>query len=169
MAADTVDHVVRGLGSLVDGRVTRRSSTKKLRLRGAEGFDALASSAEAQTRWLASRYGGEAEVVLAMIQRDPSLGSPLVPGGDYLRAEAVYAARYEMARSLTDVLARRTRALLVSRDASAAVAADVAALIAPDMGWSPEECGRQVAAYRAVVEADAQALVDVPESAVHTP
>jgi glycerol-3-phosphate dehydrogenase len=158
MAADTVDHVVKGLGSTVEGRVARRSSTKKLRLRGAEGFASLSSSSEARTRWLASRYGGEAQVVLAMIERDPSLGEPLVPGTDYVRAEAIYAARYEMARTLTDVLSRRTRALLVARDASAAVASDIAALIADDMGWDDAEVARQVDAYRALAAADARAM-----------
>ena len=36
-----------------------------------------------------------------MIERDPTLGEPLVPGLPYLRAEAVFAARYEMAHSST--------------------------------------------------------------------
>ena len=48
-----------------------------------------------------------------MIEADPSLGEPLVPGLPYLRAEAVYAARYEMAADLDDVLSRRTRAVLL--------------------------------------------------------
>ena len=83
------------------GRVARRSPTKKL---------APAAAPRATTSWrrrptpapgsLADRYGGEAAVLLAMIERDPSLGEPLVAGTDYLRAEAVYAARYEMARTL---------------------------------------------------------------------
>ena len=65
--------------------------------------------------------------MLAMIERDPELAAPLVAGLPYLRAEAVYAARYEMARTVDDVLTRRTRARLLARDASAAAAADVAA------------------------------------------
>ena len=57
-------------------------------------------------------------------------------GLPYLRAEAVYAARHEMATTVDDVLARRTRARLQARDASAAAAADVAALLAAELGWS---------------------------------
>ena len=53
--------------------------------------------------------------LLAMIDRDPSLAEPLVPGLPYLKAEAVYSARYEMARSVDDILARRTRARLLAR------------------------------------------------------
>ena len=50
----------------------------------------------------------------------------------------VYAARYEMARTVDDVLSRRTRARLLARDASAAAAADVAALVADDLGWDAD-------------------------------
>ena len=51
----------------------------------------------------------------------------------------MYAARHEMATTVDDVLARRTRARLQARDASAAAAADVAALLAAELGWSAEE------------------------------
>jgi glycerol-3-phosphate dehydrogenase len=154
MAADTVDAVVEQLGSSVGGRVARRSPTKKLRLRGADGYEELAASGDARTRALADRFGGEARAVLSLIEDDPSLGDELVPGTGYLRAEATYAARHEMARTLVDVLSRRTRALLVARDASAAVAGDVAALIAPDLGWDDAEVARQAAAYRAIAESE---------------
>ena len=152
MAADTVDEVLDLLGPDVKKRVARRSPTARLKLRGADGWGELAKSSDGGTRRLADRYGGEAAVLLAMIERDPSLGEPLVPGADYVRAEAVYAVRYEMARTLADVLARRTRALLQARDATAEASAGIAELIAPDLGWDAAETERQVAAYRALVE-----------------
>jgi glycerol-3-phosphate dehydrogenase len=62
-----------------------------------------------------------------------------------------------MARSVDDVLSRRTRARLQARDASAAVAADVAALIAPELGWTKAEATRQAKAYVALVEAERSA------------
>jgi glycerol-3-phosphate dehydrogenase len=86
--------------------------------------------------------------VIAMTEADPELARPLVPGLSYLRAEAVYAARYEMAWTLDDVLARRTRALLQARDASAAAAADVARLIAPELGWSASRIDHEAASFR---------------------
>ena len=55
-------------------------------------------------------YGSEAAAIQALVDADPALGEPLVPGLEYLRAEAVYAARHEMAHTLDDVLSRRTRA-----------------------------------------------------------
>ncbi len=144
MAQDTVDVV---LGQL--GRPRRTSPTKKLLLRGARGVDA--ARAAGATEHLLGRYGGEAPALLDMIASDASLGEPLVPTLPYLKAEAVYAVRQEMAQTVTDVLSRRTRALLLARDASATVAEEVAALIAPDLGWSAEQTAQQVADYRALV------------------
>jgi glycerol-3-phosphate dehydrogenase len=153
MAADTVDAVVEGLGDRAQG-VAKRSRTGKLRLRGAEGYHDLAASSDPATRHLADRYGGEARAVLALAEADPSLREPLVAGLPYLRAEAVHAARHEMARSVDDVLSRRTRARLLARDASAEAADDVARLIAPVLGLTAEEAADQAQAYRRAVETE---------------
>lgn len=174
MAEDTIDHVVDHVLEVdILGRIARRSRTRKLPLRGATGYTDLVErpgrishdlSREA-VEHLANRYGGEARTVIAMAERDPKLAEPLVPGLPYLRAEAVYAARYEMARSLDDILSRRTRARLLARDDSARVAADVAALVADDLGWDQAEQDRQTAAYRALVEHERSAA-DLPETAL---
>jgi glycerol-3-phosphate dehydrogenase len=71
----------------------------------------------------------------------------LVPALPYLRAEVVYAARYEMARSVDDVLSRRTRSLLLDRDASLAAAPDVARLLAPELGWTEAQAAEHARAY----------------------
>jgi glycerol-3-phosphate dehydrogenase len=101
---------------------------------------------------LANRYGTEARVVAALVAGDPALGRPLVPGLPDLRAEVVHAARHEMATTVDDVLARRTRLRLQARDASADAAHDVAALLAPELGWDAAETAHQAEAYRASVE-----------------
>jgi len=59
-----------------------------------------------------------------------------------------------MARTLDDLLTRRTRARMLARDASERAAATVAELVAPDLGWSSTERDAQVAAYRASVAAE---------------
>jgi glycerol-3-phosphate dehydrogenase len=173
MAADTVDLVLgQVLGAKVLERVTRHSRTRQLPLRGAEGYQDLLASASVAGRigagnldHLANRYGGEARAVIAMIERDPSLAEPLVAGLPYLRAEAVYAARYEMARTVDDVLSRRTRARLLARDASAAAAEAVAALVAEDLGWDADQQAAQVRAYRESVAHERQSA-DLPETAL---
>lgn len=164
MAADTIDEVVDVLGDRVSG-IARGSRTKNLRLRGAEGYDALTNDDDPVVDHLANRYGGEARTVLALADADPSLREPLVAGLPYLRAEAVYSVRHEMARSVDDVLSRRTRARLLARDASAAAADDVAALIAPILGLSEAEASEQAASYRAMVELE-RTTAELPETAL---
>jgi glycerol-3-phosphate dehydrogenase len=163
MAADSVDEVVGILGHDEDGsngrRRIKRSRTKHLALRGADGTDALRApdaaerlgTSTATLEHLVGRYGGEARTVLAMVHAQPEMGAPLVPTLPYLKAEALYAVRYEMATTLDDVLARRTRAQLLGRDACAEVASDVARLIAPDLGWSDVDAEARAEAYRAAV------------------
>ena len=65
-------------------------------------------------------------------------------GQPYLRAEAVYAARHEMATTLDDVLVRRTRAHLFDRAATLAAAPAVAELLAEELGWDADETERQL-------------------------
>jgi glycerol-3-phosphate dehydrogenase len=140
MAADTVDEIVK----LVGGRA--KSRTKHVKLHGATGWDA-----PDLPRSLQQRYGGDARTVSSLLEADPDLDRPIVPGLEYLRAEVLHAARHEMARTVDDVLSRRTRARLLARDASAAAAEDVATLMATDLGWDADEQRRQVEHYRALV------------------
>jgi glycerol-3-phosphate dehydrogenase len=158
MAEDAVDAATAVAGDPLPRRA-RRSRTRKLRLRGADGWQ----QAAATDLHLGERYGGEAGVLAAMIDADPALGEPLVPGLPYRRAEAVYAARYEMAVTLDDVLSRRTRARLRNRDAAAAAADDAATLVGAELGWSEAERAAQVAAYReaAAREREAPGLPEI--------
>jgi glycerol-3-phosphate dehydrogenase len=139
MAEDTVDQVCEILGR------RRRSTTRRLALVGAEGYE---PSAGLDAAHLANRYGSAAAEITALCYADRHLSEPLVPGLPYLKAEAAYAARCEMAVTLDDVLSRRTRARLFDRPATVAAAEDVARLIAGDMGWDQAEIDRQVAEFR---------------------
>ncbi len=85
--------------------------------------------------------------MLSVADGRPELLEPLVPGLRYLAAEAVYAVKEEMARSLPDVLDRRTRASLRDARATAGVAEQVAALVGPTLGWDEARCRKEAAAY----------------------
>jgi glycerol-3-phosphate dehydrogenase len=160
MAADTIDQAARLLSSRV------KSRTRRLGLLGSHGFSPPPAAAEPSLHeHLAGRYGTEAEAVLQLLRQDPGLREPLVPGLPYVRAEAVYAARHEMARTLDDVLSRRTRARLLARDASRAAAPDVARLVAPELGWDEAQVTREVEAYRALCEHE-RAAAQLPETAL---
>jgi glycerol-3-phosphate dehydrogenase len=150
MAEDTVDELLRRLGRKA------RCRTKRLPLLGADGYREAADSRGAH---LGGRYGTLAAEIEALVAADPTLGEPLIPGLPYLRAEAIYAARSEMATTLDDVLLRRTRAHLFDRPAALELAPFVAELIAGELGWGADATMRQVAAYRELVateEADAR-------------
>ena len=157
MAEDTVDEVVARLG---DGR--RRCPTRRLRLRGAPGMDTMAQArlglAPEAAAHLAGRYGSEARVVAALIGARPQLSQPIVAGLPDLQAEVVHAVRHEMATTVDDVLARRTRLRLQARDASAAAADVVAGLMAAELGWDPAETARQAEAYRTAVDHERAAM-----------
>jgi glycerol-3-phosphate dehydrogenase len=153
MAADAVD----ALRKLLPRSSMNHRSTRRLRLSGAGGAagprDREGTDARADAH-LARRYGAHADEVRALVAFDASLGEPMVAGLPYLRAEAVYAARHEMATTLDDVLARRTRAHLLDRSATRAAAADVAALLQAELGWSDDETARQVDRYAAMCAAE---------------
>ncbi|MGA1555227.1 MAG: FAD-dependent oxidoreductase [Ilumatobacteraceae bacterium] len=152
MAEDTVDVVMDRLGLPVSRRVGR-SRTARLRLVGASGSR---RSSRTSTH-LSSRHGDEADTVARLVDADPSLAAPLVPGLPYLRAEAIHAVREEMAMTLDDVLMRRTRAHLFDRSACRQAAPDVAALIGAELGWSPARITEQVEGYVAVCDAEERA------------
>jgi glycerol-3-phosphate dehydrogenase len=168
MAADTVDEAVRLLsaGAGAPEQASRRprlpthrhSMTRHLPIRGADGLDAVDADRlalpESTVDHLVSRYGGEARALAAMIAADPQWGRPLATGLPYLRAEVLYAARYEMAQTVDDVLSRRTRARLRGRAASETAADDVAAILGAELGWDDATAARQAGDYRQSAEAE---------------
>lgn len=158
MAADAVDAALRQLPG--DHPPSR---TRRLVLVGSEGVEPpraeLPPAGSPRTlgtdEHLFRRYGSEAPAVAALAREVPAGDEALVPGLPYLRAEAVFAVREEMARTLDDVLSRRTRARILDRQASIAAAAAVAELVGAELSWSEPERADQVARYRTLAESDA--------------
>jgi len=81
-------------------------------------------------RHLARRYGSNVTTIIDLCEGDASLAQRLHKDRPYLRAEVVWAARYEMALSADDVIFRRTRLGIETRDAGADVADDIVQLLA---------------------------------------
>jgi glycerol-3-phosphate dehydrogenase len=75
------------------------------------------------------------------------LREPLVEGLPQLKAEVIYAAREEMALTLADFLARRTRLAILAGQNSLKCAAAAAQLMARELGWNDEETERQIAQF----------------------
>lgn len=79
-------------------------------------------------------YGSDADALQELARVDPALAAPLHPGLSINGAQVVWAVRTEMARTVEDVLARRTRALFLNARAALAMAPAVAKLLARELG-----------------------------------
>ena len=95
-------------------------------------------------------YGSDLAQVDAIAAENPALSEPLHPRLPYTGAQIVYGARHEMARTVEDALARRTRALLLDARAAIDVAPRVAKLLAAELGRDAGWIAEQVASFRAL-------------------
>jgi len=110
---------------------------------------------------LAGRYGFAAHDVLRVAAERGTLAQPIVPGLPDLLAEAVHAARAEQARSVGDVLLRRTRlGILAAREVvgGEGVAERVAAALGDELGWDPARRAAAEEAFAAEAVAEGVAL-----------
>jgi glycerol-3-phosphate dehydrogenase len=125
MAEDTIDQA-----ALVAELEERPSVTAELRIHGYHhdptSFGDLA------------RYGAEASSVAALLREDPRYEERIHPALEVKAGEVVWAARREMARTVEDVLSRRTRALVLDARAALAAAPSVATLLGGTLGKSED-------------------------------
>jgi glycerol-3-phosphate dehydrogenase len=133
MAEDTVNRAAE-----VGGLTKTACPTRKLHLHGyseqpePEPFGVYGSDAPQVQRLLGSQRGWHEQL------------HPRLP---YRVGEVIWAARYEFARTVEDILARRTRALLLDAQASIAIAPRVAALLAEELGHNQQWIDEQVRGY----------------------
>jgi glycerol-3-phosphate dehydrogenase len=95
-------------------------------------------------------YGSDACEIRKLIEANPGLSEPLHAALPYVKAEVIWAARHEMARTVEDTLARRTRALFLNARAALAMAPAVADLMATELGWDDTTRTKQLSAFRDV-------------------
>lgn len=174
MARDAVDLV------LGDRARTRPSTTGDLPLVGALAATDRASTAADlghasglagdAVDHLLSRHGSEAPAVVRLGQ-ELDLLRPLVDTHRYLEAEVAWAAREELATSVDDVLARRTRLAIESRDHGAAAAPRVAAILAAELRWDASQVVAATERYAATGtrEYAVPGLVSMPARSVAMP
>ena len=137
MGEDTVTQA-----ALLAGLPDRPSVTAELHLHG------WSPEMEPTVDWAV--YGSDAAALTRLCEERPEWREPLHPRLPYRACEVVWAARFEMARTVEDVLSRRTRALLLDARASAEIAPDVARLMAAELGKDEAWERAQVEEYRAL-------------------
>lgn len=135
MAEDAVD-----AASLLAGVEERPSVTSNLRLHG------WLQSPSTESGTL-SIYGSDEQGVRDVMAEEPGGEEALHPDLPYFVGEVVWAVRHEMARTVEDVLARRTRSLLLDAAASIQAAPSTAAIMARELGRDAAWQRDQVHAY----------------------
>jgi glycerol-3-phosphate dehydrogenase len=163
MAKDAVDLAVLDLR-----RIIPESVTDKLPLVGADGYFGLIAQSSQIAKMagidkksavhLLDRYGSMVSEIIELIRAHPELSQRLTPDLPYLRAEIHYAASHEGARSVEDVISRRTRIAFEAENGGVDLAPAIAAMIAPVLGWSAKEQKSSVANYLAQVKDELVAL-----------
>ncbi|HXF30797.1 MAG TPA: glycerol-3-phosphate dehydrogenase/oxidase [Solirubrobacterales bacterium] len=146
MAKLTVDRLVEREGRAAPCRTAEIPLGMEARPADLEAPDEVPEEALSQ---LAFRYGHAARRVLDLARERPELAAPMAPGRPDLLAEAVLAARHEQARSLADVLLRRTRLGILAAPAlrDPEVRRPIAAAIGSELGWSEARVGEEVVAW----------------------
>lgn len=157
MAADAVDF------ALGDRAQERPSVTETIALVGAEGYRAIEAGRgryaqrygwdEDRITHLLERYGAQIEDLGALIDADPDLGEPLKHAPQFLRADVVFALRYEGALHLEDVLVRRVRLDLEQRDRGLAAAPEILEIMRSELNWDDAKVARELALYTERVKA----------------
>ncbi|MEX0773967.1 MAG: glycerol-3-phosphate dehydrogenase/oxidase [Balneolales bacterium] len=92
-------------------------------------------------------YGSDLQEIKKIVDEDPELGNFLHERLPYIKAEVIWATRNEMAMTVEDFNARRTRALLLDAKASEEMAPEVARLMAEEAGHGPKWINTQIEAY----------------------
>jgi glycerol-3-phosphate dehydrogenase len=135
MAEDTLNFMAH------EGMIEKRPCvTDKVKLHGAS---AKALDGDVFLR----EYGDDTSVIEGIVTEEPGLSEFIDAALPYTFAQTVFAVRFEMARTLEDVLSRRTRSLLLDSAATARAAPAVASLMARELGKEQAWVDEQVRAF----------------------
>lgn len=155
IAEAVVDRAVKHLAPPV-----RRCSTRSVPLPGARPLGAGGSSGDSprDSAWdglppatrgmLEARYGTRAVLVARLAAERPELATPLAAGAPAIGAEVVFAARYELARTVEDFLVRRTAMVWRAPAAAREAASAVARILAAELGWDGAAAPAAADAFR---------------------
>ncbi|HET7416202.1 MAG TPA: glycerol-3-phosphate dehydrogenase/oxidase [Solirubrobacterales bacterium] len=146
MAKQTVDRLVEREGREAPCHTHEIPLGMPARPEDLEAPDGVGEEALQQ---LAFRYGHAARKVLAIAREEPKLARPIAAGRPDLLAEVVVAARHEQARSVADVLLRRTRLGILTAPElrSAKAVRPIADLLGAELGWSRRRRSREAEAW----------------------
>jgi glycerol-3-phosphate dehydrogenase len=140
MGQDVIDRTIT-----MAGLPASKSVTPELRLHG------WSADHTRRGEWR-DVYGSDWPELERLGAEDNELGELLHPRLPFRKVEVVWAATHEMARSVEDVLARRTRALFLDARASLESAAETARLLARTLGRDEQWQQKQIEAFKSVAQ-----------------
>lgn len=138
MAEDAVDQAI-AQADLAD----RKSATTDLKI---HGYSENLSSENLAI------YGSDTEGIQSLIGERPKLAKELHSDLPYCEAEIIWSVRNEMARTVEDVLARRTRSLFLNAQAAIDIAPLVAEIMADELGKDSKWIATQIADFNSVAK-----------------
>ena len=166
MGKDVID-----LATAKSSQKVPESVTEKLPIVGADGYFGLVQQVDriAQANGLSAdvithlldRYGSLISDLLELIEENPNLAKRLTKDLPYLKAEIYYAASNEGARSVDDVISRRTRLAFEAPNSAIDLAPEVARIIAPVLNWSAKQMKDSAKAYIDIAKSEIKSIQDV--------
>lgn len=93
-------------------------------------------------------YGSDIPKILELQNNEVELKEKLHPNYEYTMAEVAWSIRYEMARTIDDILARRVRLLFLDAPAAIASSEKVAKLLAKELGYDEAWIKKQVSEFK---------------------
>jgi glycerol-3-phosphate dehydrogenase len=155
MAKDTVDDAEQ----ILKGAVSACTTDKHILVGGVgytpNGYLELAKKSNLDNdtlKHLTDKYGSRAIKLIFLINQNPELGERLTPHYPHLKAEVVYTAENEMACTVRDFMARRTRLEIMDWQIAHAITPTVAKLLGEILNWSDIEIEKSAKEYRTLLE-----------------
>jgi glycerol-3-phosphate dehydrogenase len=150
LSEQTVDAVFKRLGRSVPACATGVTPLPGMAEQAAE----IANNASDQRRIVPDRtldhlqrvYGGRASRVLDLISSDATLGEILDESTGAISAEIVFGFESEMARTLTDVIMRRSM-IGLSGSTSTRIAEQIASVAVRKLGWSTTRAADEIRSF----------------------
>ncbi len=128
------------------GLEVRVSTTETLHI---HGYDANAG-VEAGLPDARRMYGSDRHELDKIERADRLLSAPMHGNLAVTQSEIIFAARNEMARTVDDVLSRRTRSILLDARASIEIADETARLMGRELGWDAQRIAASAAEFKAI-------------------
>jgi glycerol-3-phosphate dehydrogenase len=155
MAKDTIDETEK----ILRGSVSQCTTDKHVLIGGVgytpNGYLELSKKCDLDNdtlKHLTDKYGSRAINLVFLIKQNPELAEKLTPQYPHLKAEVVYTAQHEMACTVRDFMARRTRLEIMDWQTAHNITPTVARLLGETLDWSEQKMGAASKEYRTLLE-----------------